>query len=705
MIISGNKNKIERGGDDVVESHFKIKATGKAFKILSDGLYSDKPLAIVRELCCNAHDAHIAAGKKDVPFTVHLPTQLEPYFSVRDEGIGLSKTQIAEIVTTFFESTKSESNDFIGALGLGFKSPFSYVDSFTVVSRYNGHKYSFNAFLNEDDIPSIALLFEEETTEGNGVEVTMPVKAADIGTFYQKTQQVLEWFSPLPNVVGIHQFTPNSKTYAMEGQGWKFVKEPNIWGRSKCVAVQGVVSYPISAGALEQHLNDAHATLLNYPFVLNFEIGELEVAASREHLSYKQATIESIKRRLDQILDELPSKLQSRIDECETLWDAHIAYEEAQTTYPMIERLAHIGGFSLQWNGESLKDKYVTAQYSDYPGLVVTSYHHRSAKRIVFDDQCQPNSKFRTSPSRLTQFFVNDVARGAPGRVKLFHKTTTGFATTYNVECADKAVIESFLNALGNPKTRNVSELPKPVVKKGIAKSSFQKMALKWKDEYEFKSLTDSDEVDLDEGGFYVPLFKGKPVATSTSEEPVNGFSDIVRLAIKTNIIKANDVVFGVTRAALKKVEKDDDWVNLITFITEKLNELIATNDLAAEIASIKSLSDLEANTSWRMQWFSAARDWSRALSSNSPFREFVTKFEEIKSSNAASFSVLVDRLNIILPSASVSKRVDFENRWIAIIARYPLLGMISSFNYQTQPLIDYINMVDLTLAKQAELL
>jgi len=45
------------------QESFQIKATGKAFKILSDGLYSDKPLAVVRELSCNAWDSHVAAGK------------------------------------------------------------------------------------------------------------------------------------------------------------------------------------------------------------------------------------------------------------------------------------------------------------------------------------------------------------------------------------------------------------------------------------------------------------------------------------------------------------------------------------------------------------------------------------------------------------------------------------------------------------------
>ena len=68
-------------------SAFTIAATGKAFKILSDGLYSDKIRAIIRELSCNARDSHVAAGNA-APWSIHLPNMDEPWFSVEDFGTG-----------------------------------------------------------------------------------------------------------------------------------------------------------------------------------------------------------------------------------------------------------------------------------------------------------------------------------------------------------------------------------------------------------------------------------------------------------------------------------------------------------------------------------------------------------------------------------------------------------------------------------------
>ena len=135
---------------------FKIRNSAKAFSILSSGLYANKIRAIVRELSCNAVDSHIAAGRAGTPFDVHLPNDMEQWFAIRDYGTGLDADQVANIYTTYFESTKTGSNDFIGALGLGSKSPFSYTDNFSITAIKNGRKGIYTAFINENGIPSIA---------------------------------------------------------------------------------------------------------------------------------------------------------------------------------------------------------------------------------------------------------------------------------------------------------------------------------------------------------------------------------------------------------------------------------------------------------------------------------------------------------------------------------------------------------------------
>ena len=42
------------------------------FQILSSTLYKDQKLAVVRETLCNAWDAHIEAGKTDLPIEITI---------------------------------------------------------------------------------------------------------------------------------------------------------------------------------------------------------------------------------------------------------------------------------------------------------------------------------------------------------------------------------------------------------------------------------------------------------------------------------------------------------------------------------------------------------------------------------------------------------------------------------------------------------
>ena len=119
MILNSNVAEVFTSGVSGTEQ-FKFSNSPIIFKILSDSLYSDKIGSIVRELASNARDAHVAAGKGDVPFEIHVPTTSNLfnangcYFSVKDYGVGLSEKEIYNLYTVYGESNKRSSNDFIG---------------------------------------------------------------------------------------------------------------------------------------------------------------------------------------------------------------------------------------------------------------------------------------------------------------------------------------------------------------------------------------------------------------------------------------------------------------------------------------------------------------------------------------------------------------------------------------------------------------
>ena len=60
---------------------FTIQASAKAFEVLSSNLYQNKILAVIREITCNAADAHASVGKPLTSIEVNLPTFSMPSFS------------------------------------------------------------------------------------------------------------------------------------------------------------------------------------------------------------------------------------------------------------------------------------------------------------------------------------------------------------------------------------------------------------------------------------------------------------------------------------------------------------------------------------------------------------------------------------------------------------------------------------------------
>jgi hypothetical protein len=697
MILQGTKNAIDRGGDNVVENVFKIKATGKAFKILSDGLYSDKPLAVVRELCCNAYDAHVAAGRKNLPFTVHLPNHLEPYFSVRDEGIGLSKAQVENIFTTYFESTKSDSNEYIGALGLGSKSPFSYVDSFTVISRYNGVKYSFNAFMNEDDIPAIALLMEEETSEGNGVEITMPVRSADFNTFADKAESVLEWFDPQPTIVGNHRINIRSRKFSITGTGWKLESnDGSRWDygyRSRqFTAVQGRIGYPVGAEAMSQHCSEGQMAILQANFVADFDIGELEVAASREHLSFKPTTIENIKKKIDVILAELPTKFQGVIDDCKTKWDASAKLRELQGSNTIIATLIHYKAFTLTWQGQPLNSQYVSVPYKDLPGMVIAYYHGRSVSRSIADDL--KLSSFTTQPDANIQFVINDLKRGAQTRLRQYAKANNG-SNSYLLTCADAGRIDWFLEQIGSPSNViQASDLPAPPARERVAKATIRLMELsKATGEYVFDLNT--DDVDLEEGGFYVPLLRDHPVMNNDCR--FCDFDRMIIYATKLGLIKADEVVYGVTRVGLKQIKDRPEWLNLFDTLVERYRDWVVTNDLNEQILAKKSYSEWWGSYMWICRWIDHIDKYEACLGYDHQVIVHKREIDKARSFDTDTASALGMILEVTLTPLGIKDPYNFDSNWKTIAAKYPLLNMGLTVDTEKglKPAVEYIQLID----------
>lgn len=339
MKMNTNVQTVERSGVQG-ESGFQIRASAKAFEILSKSLYKDPILAVIRELSCNAYDAHIAAGRKDVPFSIHLPNTLESYLSVKDDGIGLSDEDIrgtpildangndtgersGGLYTTYFDSTKTDSNDAIGAFGLGSKSPYSYAEAFNVISRHNGRKCVYTMYLDEGRLPRCALMSDEPTDEHPGLEVRIDTKPSDQWTFRDRAASVLRFFKVKPNVTGVSNFKFEELPQGQfSGDGW-MVYAKDRYSSGHFTAVMGQVPYRVDADKLADHLpNSVLAFLRTVSAVVFFEIGELEIPPDREEVRYNEKTLRALVTRISDIRKSFITELERRVNELpdQTFW-------------------------------------------------------------------------------------------------------------------------------------------------------------------------------------------------------------------------------------------------------------------------------------------------------------------------------------------------------------------------------------------------
>jgi len=361
MIVTQSKaNVITQGVQGAVSFGIKQDGLAHIFNVLRNQLYSNKTLAVLREYSCNAIDAHTEAGHSR-PIEVTLPSRLSLELKIRDYGSGLSETDIQEIYAFYGESTKRKSNSLIGQLGLGSKSAFAYGDNFVINSFLDGIKTTYNAYIDPSQIGQIAKLASASTNEGNGVEIVIPIKPADCETFVNVARSLFHHFKVKPIVKGVADFQYEEDKVLYSGKGWKMISGDRY--SAKSLAIMGNIAYEVSASSLkldENTENDStiERLLANCTIHLETEIGDLDIAASREGLQYTEKTIASLKARLLAMRDELVANVNTALKGANSLWSfKKMLGEMHDMTSPYyVVCNAMKGKKSYDYNGKKITD-------------------------------------------------------------------------------------------------------------------------------------------------------------------------------------------------------------------------------------------------------------------------------------------------------------------------------------------------------------
>lgn len=196
-------------------------------------MYSDPWGAVVREYSTNAFDSHIEAGQTR-PIEVTIPSDFKPFLIIKDYGVGLDGKGIRDVYSRYGASTKRESNEQNGMLGIGGKSALTATNQFNVIGIKDGIKTYVSVSRASDGSGTMEIISESETDEPNGVEIVIPA------TRHQVEEKVRHFFRFWkPGTVLVNGVQPDHITGEQVGD---FLFVENL-GRD--YVVMGNVAYPI----------------------------------------------------------------------------------------------------------------------------------------------------------------------------------------------------------------------------------------------------------------------------------------------------------------------------------------------------------------------------------------------------------------------------------------------------------------------------
>lgn len=339
---------IKRTGDfggEKIAMKIDPNAAAHLMSILTD-LYSDAEKAVIREYSTNARDSHIEAGATR-PIEVTLPNSMSPYFKVKDFGIGMDTSDIESIYSQYGASTKRGTDTQTGMLGLGCKSALTYTSQFTIVGIKDGIKTTAVVSRVEDGTGVMEIVDTVPTTEGNGVEISVPVKGQN--DFNRKAVSFFQFWDE--GTVLLNGTVP-TRIKGMEVSDNILLVSGGSGLVDSDVIVMGGVPYPVENG-----LYAGFRSWNGFRIVAFVEIGEVNFTPAREALATSPMTNTTIQRLRTEFIDNLRKQIQDSVE-------SEASHHDARKTY--IEWANIVGSAmpaGITYQGEEIQ--------RNFPGLYV----------------------------------------------------------------------------------------------------------------------------------------------------------------------------------------------------------------------------------------------------------------------------------------------------------------------------------------------
>ena len=439
---------------------FTIELNAFTFEILSKDLYKDPIKAIIRELCCNATDAHTRANTQAIPFDIHLPTTHEPHFNIRDYGTGLSPEDMEYLYTGYFKSDKRHTNSEIGGKGLGSKTPLAYSDNFIVNSYFNGYQHNYSIIKDNQGLPSLLHISSSPTDQPNGLEIIIAVNQNDITTFYKKAQLILPWMNYrltntiYPTEIPKIEILYSTSEFDLVKHG--AINQPSI--------LMGNIIYPIDL-RLTIPANLVRWSIDELALIIKCPIGQIDITASRDELHYTEKTTTFLKAILNSTIEKIKNHLSAKLNEQKTLQQAALWFNKfsIDSTGP--------NGRCLNWMDLRYFDGQTSLKLNVNSGIIfpniLNAYHITIRRKLI---TWKKDSNFLYRPNNNTLYYSTNPINKKQINKSENHSITTN---TYLFHKTDSKEEQEFLDQL-NFNLIDVSHLFEPKIPKPRAKPNTQ---------------------------------------------------------------------------------------------------------------------------------------------------------------------------------------------------------------------------------------
>lgn len=381
------------------EQLFGIGNTALVMDLLRTKLYSDPLLSCFREIACNALDANIENNEGVTPIEVTLPTAFSPTLVISDSGIGLSPERIQDIYTKYGNSTKRESNDYIGAMGIGSKSPFGICDQFNVTTINNGILYNYSVYIDPSRLGKISLLDKFETKLSSGTSISIPIQPHDVDRLYERAHHITCFWEVKPKFKG-RTVSYNNETKLFSGDNWYCSNSASISSFMKTTSAVILSNIPYDLDVEKVGLPAKDQELLRAcKFRLFFKTGELSISGSRDGLHYDSKTNNAIKARVAEIRKQINQSISSSITGAKTYLEAVTKVEGIKAQY----RDVFLNNLVPSWNGIPIHSQ---VSNRELPNLVAHFWkkpYYRKKWTI------ERNSNFRVALTGPIKVILNDL--------------------------------------------------------------------------------------------------------------------------------------------------------------------------------------------------------------------------------------------------------------------------------------------------------